>query len=56
MMENQTPTPALTHFSWVCPIDNYYNAQMLIIVIAIVKYRYVPDDNGLIVLVDMIDR
>lgn len=54
MMENQTPTPALTHFSWVCHIDNYYNAQMLIIVIAIVKY--VPDDNGLIVLVDMIDR
>lgn len=54
MMENQTPTPTLTHFSWVCPIDNYYNAQMLIIVIAIVKY--VPDDNGLIVLVDMIDR
>lgn len=53
-MENQTPTPALTHFSWVCHIDNYYNAQMLIIVIAIVKY--VPDDNGLIVLVDMIDR
>lgn len=29
---------------------------MLIIVIVIVKYRYVLDDNGLIVFVDMIDR